>query len=279
MEVAATSLTGARANREQLKGVRSEVTYARRLTESDRADFFLPRYDIPFIKHETTIRDARSIENDLSLDREGFVLVKHKTSCAEIRDPGIMRQKYLEEMVPFIQTYFNASWVTVPSNRLAVVLRTESTEGFGTMAHIDFAPAFGPVAAAREDQAQAIPIRAYSRLLIIQAWRALSPPPQDIPLALCDCSTVKKSDVVTVTQSIKNEPGNQVKSCLLHFNPEQRWYYFPELTSDELLLFKGYDSDRYNDVFAAHCAFDNREAYPDANPRASVEGRFFVFYE
>src|SRR5262249_19287760 len=62
------------------------------------------------------------------------------------------------------------------------------------------------------------------------------------------------------------------------YNPAQRWYYFPEMTADEVILFKGYDSESHYQPRAAHSAFDNRRKHPDATPRASIEGRFFVYF-
>ena len=66
---------------------------------------------------------------------------------------------------------------------------------------------------------------------------------------------------------------------LPRYNPSQRWYYLPEMTPDELYLFKGYDSNVHYKPWAPHSAFDNRKKYPEALPRESVETRFYVYYE
>lgn len=69
--------------------------------------------------------------------------------------------------------------------------------------------------------------------------------------------------------------GIMHKAWHAYFSDRQRWYYFPEMTSDEFILFKGYDcEDNYPQVI--HAAFDNRRAYPNAKPRKSVEARFVV---
>lgn len=81
----------------------------------------MPNYkNVPIVGYDVTIRDG-SIANELPVDMEGFIRVHHETSCADVRDPEIMREKYLEEMVPFIKSYFKASWV-VP-RRSGVYLR------------------------------------------------------------------------------------------------------------------------------------------------------------
>jgi len=126
--------------------------------------------------------------------------------------------------------------------------------------------------AARENQTQGLRIRSYSRLMIVQAWRAVSPPPQDVPLALCDRASVRDEDIVI--HDYVSDLGNDWESCLLHHSPFHRWYYFPDMTADELILFKGYDSESRCNARAAHVGFDNRRAQPGAVPRQSIEARF-----
>ncbi|MCK1396785.1 hypothetical protein IVB45_05745 [Bradyrhizobium sp. 4] len=229
------------------------------------------------LPYDVTIRDARPIVSELSLDRQGFTLIQHKISHANDGDRDIGYDKYLEEMVPFIKNYFNASWV-VPRRQGVVVRSAKALRGVrepSVMAHIDYAPIAGPMLAAVEDRSQDIPIRSYSRLMIVQAWHALSPPPQDFPLAFCDGGSVHDTDIAVVDYTYL---GFTFKSCAVHFNPAHRWYYFPEMTANEFILFKGYDSEPHCNPKAAHSAFDNRRKHPNAEPRESIEARFFVYY-
>ncbi|MBT1516788.1 hypothetical protein KIP88_41010 [Bradyrhizobium sp. SRL28] len=240
-----------------------------------------------YVSYDVEIRNARPIVDELSLDREGFTLIQRNASWANEPDPELMRDKYLEDMVPFIKSYFNASWV-VPKKD-AVIVRAAGTplpagEGHRPLvrntvagfAHVDYSPIAGPMIAAREDQIQGIQIRAYSRLMIIQAWHALSPPPQDFPLAMCDGSSVLDTDLF---ETVYEGYGIKHKTWHAHYSPLQRWYYFPEMTSNEFILFKGYDSEDSCNPRGAHSSFDDRRAYPNAKPRKSVEGRFFVYYD
>ncbi|WP_283809981.1 CmcJ/NvfI family oxidoreductase [Bradyrhizobium forestalis] len=223
------------------------------------------------VSYDVNIRDARPIVDELSLDREGFTLIQHKISCAKERVPQVMRDRYLEEMVPFIKDYFKASWV-VPK-RDAVIIRSlgagsvpPAEKGAGlvrpyvaSFAHIDYAPIAGPVMAAREDQLQGIPIRAYSRLMIIQAWHALSEPPHDFPLAFCDGNSVVDTDLI---ETVYENYDVKHKTWLVHYSPVHRWYYFPEMSSAEFALFKGFDSeDDHNPRFRS-CGFRQASGLP-----------------
>lgn len=273
--------SSARVTRDQLERVHGKMAFARRSPEEEASIVSFPGYEnVHLVRYdEVTIRNVRPMVDQLSLDKEGFVLVQHENSCASQRDTGIVRDRYLEEMIPFIKEYFNASWV-VP-RRDGVVVRSgersvPGAKGIAGVAHIDYAPISARMVAARQSQLQGIPIRSYSRLMIIQAWRALSPPPQDVPLAICDASSVLDTDIVVHDYSSEN--GAEWKSAVLHYSPGYRWYYFPEMTSDELLLFKGYDSVENLNAQAAYAAFDNRRAHPNAEPRESIEAQFFVYY-
>lgn len=102
-----------RVNRDQLESVQGQINFARRTLDEkapERAP--PPGLDCPMVNYDVTIRNARPIVDELSLDTEGFILIQHKVSCVNERDPEILRKKYLEEMIPFIKSYFNASWVT-----------------------------------------------------------------------------------------------------------------------------------------------------------------------
>ncbi|WP_245474018.1 CmcJ/NvfI family oxidoreductase [Bradyrhizobium zhanjiangense] len=274
-------------SRDQLEHVKGQIAFVRRSSNEGAPDVFSgPDADEPMVSYDIDIRNARPIVNDLSLDREGFTLIKREASWIHESDPDALRDKYLEEMVPFIKDYFSASWI-VPK-RDAIIVRTPEQalpaderhrpllkNKAAGWAHVDYARIAGPMMAAREDQIQGNAIRPYSRLMIIQAWHVLSPPPQDFPLAVCDGGSVPDDDLVEVNY---DKFGIKHKAWHTYYSSHQRWYYFPEMASDEFILFKGYDSeDNYPRV--VHAAFDNRRAYPKAKPRKSVEGRFFVYYD
>lgn len=273
-------------SRDHLQTVQGKLTFAARRSSDDE----LPSgTSFAEVTHDVTIRDARPIRNELSLDREGFALVNHQTKYAEERNADVIRDHYLPELVPFIQELFGASWVVpnagfssfVRHSRLPIIEGTERTVVAGIkrparVVHIDYAPIAAPMLAALQSQLAGIPIRSYSRLIVINTWRAVSPPPQDAPLALCDSATISEADLFFHDYT-QPESGVRYKAASPHYSPLQRWYYFSDMTPGEVILFKTFDSAK--DYWVPHGTFDNRAACPSANPRASLEGRFFVYYE
>lgn len=279
-------------DRDKLEGVQARIGFARRTPDEQAPAFVTPTgYSNPWVSHEVTVRDVHPIVNELSLDNEGFVLVPHETSCANEHNPEIFKKKYLEEMVPFIKDYFKASWV-LPTDLGGVTIRSLKENSFhrpeggegkrlvrshvAGFAHCDYSPVAGPHIAARDTQLQGLEIRPYSRMMLIQTWRALSKPPHDFPLAFTDAATVSDADLLD-TPYINY--GASTRSWALHYNPSTRWYYYPQMTAKDLFVFVGYDSDTHYKPRSAHSAFDNRPNSPNANPRESVEARFYVYYE
>ena len=63
------------------------------------------------------------------------------------------------------------------------------------------------------------------------------------------------------------------------YNPAQRWYYFPRMMPEEVVLIRCFDSARSGAArFSAHGAFEDPNTPPDAPPRESIETRVLVFF-
>src|SRR5581483_8571184 len=49
------------------------------------------------IEHMVTVHDARPIDDALSLDREGFVLLHHRTAASDLYDEAVIKSIYYPE--------------------------------------------------------------------------------------------------------------------------------------------------------------------------------------
>ena len=118
------------------------------------------------------------------------------------------------------------------------------------------------------------------RFAYYNVWRALSPPPQDIPLAVCDARTVSRSDLVDA-DSILDTPGEPDSSAVVvvvRYSPLHRWSYFPGMNRDEVLVFKSHDSDPGQPHQVPHTAFKDPTCPPGVEHRTSVEMRAVAFW-
>jgi len=66
----------------------------------------------------------------------------------------------------------------------------------------------------------------------------------------------------------------------LSYNAEHRWFYFPDMQTDEAIVFKCYDSMKDGRArWSAHAAFDDPNSPPNAPARESIEMRTLAFFE
>ena len=98
---------------------------------------------------------------------------------------------------------------------------------------------------------------------------------EETPLAVCDAQTLRQDDFVPTDLRYPDRAG-EVYS--LYWRAEHRWFYYPDMRTDEALLLKCYDSDGARARFTAHTAFDDPTSADDANSRESIEVRTLAFF-
>ncbi|MEO1275677.1 MAG: CmcJ/NvfI family oxidoreductase, partial [Pseudomonadota bacterium] len=112
------------------------------------------------------------------------------------------------------------------------------------------------------------------RLVQVNVWRPITGPVQRAPLALADASTIEPQDLVATDQVFPDRVGE-----IYHVahSPAQRWYWAPEMTRDEVLLIKGWDSlEDGRARFTPHTAFEIPGQDPAAPARESIEIRTYA---
>jgi len=245
------------------------------------------RDNLPLEAHTVRIENLRPHAGNLSLDREGLELVQH---TSRLRNPFVPeeRRSYLREIESLVRELTGARTVVAFGN--GVVRRSERSSGFGEagttvpgrFAHCDFSS--GPRVSRYWVEQLLPPERASALLLrrfaIYHVWRVLSDPPQDTPLALCDARSVHPGDGVPADQVIDSEdmPEQRIENAVFHYSPAQRWGYFPNMSRDEVLVFKGYESDPSRAAGVPHAAFDDSLCPTDAPRRESLDERVLAFF-
>ena len=114
------------------------------------------------------------------------------------------------------------------------------------------------------------------RFVEINVWRPIRGPVEESPLAVCDAQSMSLSDFVPTDLKYRDRTG-EIYS--LKHSSNHRWYYFPKMQRNEVLLLKCYDSAEDGRArFTAHTGFDDPTSAPDAAPRESIEARMLVFF-
>jgi len=113
-------------------------------------------------------------------------------------------------------------------------------------------------------------------------WRTTNMPGplKHLPLALCDPNSVEHDDIIpTALEGIAPNGGLTYHVSLVH-NERQRWYYYPDMQPDEMLVFKLFElmRDDADQPWRAcfHTAFEDPTAPAEAQPRQSCEHRVSV---
>jgi hypothetical protein len=279
----------------ELPAVDAEVIYGRRDAGPPELHSGQPvDAQIAQDRHRIRIRDARPIADSLSLDREGFILRNHEAvtpfkpefisfNFDRKRDLPPINRRYAEEMLPLIAEISGGDLIVPQAGRMT--LRATPRTGLPTsdstapLVHLDYTPNAIRDAIALTFGLEGRAVPAYRRVALYQTWRVLVPPPQDSLLAICDARSVS-DDATMVMQTYtasREAEAEQIEVRLCSFEPGHRWYYFSDMRPDELLVFKGYDSDHPQSASGAHVAFDNPHA-DTPNGRISIEARYIIFW-
>ena len=269
----------------ELATVAAELTYLGAMSEKPRNYTFepppgIPRSNVVADTHIVPIRDARPIAPSLSLDREGFALLREASKVDNFYDDNEVRRDYYPEVERVIGQATGADRVFVFDHtvRRRVPGAEDRRDGLRqpvSRVHVDHTKASGPqrVRDLLPDEADEL-LR--GRLQVINLWRPIRGPLLDAPLALCDARSVAAKDLVASDLVYPNRIG---ETYAVRYDAAHRWYYIPAMAADEALLIKCYDSLADGRArFAPHSAFLDPTTPEDAPPRESIEIRTLVFH-
>ena len=226
------------------------------------------------------VRNGRLLAERLSLDEQGFVFVEHKTKVADFFDAEQLPSVYYPEVEQLIKSASGASRVVIFDHTLRSGDQTEREAKLirepVLSAHNDYTEWSGPnrVREVLPEEAESLLER---RFAIIQVWRAINQPIQSNPLAVADAQSVVLDDFLIAERRYPHRVGQTYR---LKYNPNHRWFYFPEMRPDEALVFKVYDSETDGRArFTPHTSFKDPASPANARPRQSIEVRAFAFFE
>lgn len=231
-----------------------------------------------YVTHSMPIYNARAIVGDLSLDRQGFALVHQHSAVTNFYDDAEVRAVYYPEVERIVKEATGAVKVLAfdhnVRNRAKARSGEKGVQEPVRVAHNDYTLKSGPQRV-RDLLPQEADQLLKNRFAVINVWRPISGPVQESPLAVCDAASMVQKDFVE-QDLIYRERIGEVYS--VGYNPKHRWFYFPKMQRDEILLLKCYDSDPTRTRFTAHTAFEDPTSPPDAPARESIEARTLVFF-
>jgi len=241
---------------------------------------------IEYAPTTVTIANGRPHTGEFGLDRTGFTLLRHTSAVDDFGDPAQLDGIYRAEAGELVRQALGADEIVT----LGWVIRRagQALDGAQPPAsdvHVDIHPG------RTHDRMSAASPRGepYQRAVMTSLWRAFSPPPQDWPLALLDYRSVDDTEgepnLLLFVDQLPDpdnvpeiqDPDAVPAGSIFAPRPRHRWWFFPDLTADEALLFKLHDTDHSVAWRVPHTAFETPYAAA-ANPRESVEFRTIAFF-
>lgn len=240
-----------------------------------------PRYRFETEQRAVRIADMRRAAADFTLDRHGFALRTVPTAVADLYADEAVAGPYGREITRLLKRELGADDVfifdaTRRSDDGGGAANPDGQRAPATRIHVDYTEASAPrrvrdvIGYANYDRL----IAAGARIVQINVWRPITGPVRRAPLALADASSIPAGDLIATDQIFPDRVGEIYH---LAYDPAHRWYYAPEMTRDEVLLIKGWDS--LNDGrarFTPHSAFTLPNQDPAAPARESLEIRTFA---
>lgn len=230
------------------------------------------------------IVDARRIASALSLELNGFDLVDSPSALSDFQDDQLVKDIYYRELEALAIVMMGGGQAVAFDHLYRQRDATQPTLSFGRGGHRAHVSAVGRV---HNDYTEQSGLRRRNLVLpdvlsdapfvILNFWRPVHHAALDTPLAVCDTRSFPKQDWVEADIIYPQRKG---EIYLARYSAAHRWYYFPSMTPDEVLVFKTYDSRLDLPArMTAHCAFDDPAAPADAPPRRSIEARCLVLLD
>jgi len=233
----------------------------------------------PYTEHEVLIHDARAVAAELTIERNGFVLLNRKSAVRDFWDVDEVERVYLPEVQALVAELTGADKVITFGTMVrtdAIRTKQHNLPAYG--AHVDYGDytvrQFALEVLGQQEGQKWL----RGRYMLINVWRPITVVKR-APFAVCDASTVTRSDLCD--SEVRGGLGDPNRATLhghaVSFNENQRWYYAPEMAPEEVLVFKLFDSDASAVQWTAHSAFKHPHTAADAPPRESIEIRTIAF--
>ena len=238
-------------------------------------------YTGEFANHNMTISDGRSLRDQLSLDVHGFELADHKTKMENFLDEDEIKSVYYPEVDQLIKDRTGASRVVIFDHTVRIgdekKQQKYQTREPVLRVHNDYTDWSGPQRVRDllpPDEAEEL---LKHRFAIVQAWRPIQDVLKTNPLAIADSRSLAPGDLII---SERRYPDRVGQTYQIAHNPGHQWFYFPDMTRDEAIVFKVYESETDGRArWTAHTSFDDPTTPTGAPARESIEMRTLAFFE
>ncbi|MBM7775001.1 hypothetical protein JOD54_005205 [Actinokineospora baliensis] len=225
------------------------------------------------VEHMVPVHDAHQTECDV--ETTGFQRLPH-TTTTDFRDPAAVEHSYLPEVADVVQRHTGADHVIATHHFARWGDPGDFEAGYAPFLHGD-KPLADPAAYswARVDHLDVPLDRARTwDFAWYNTWQPIDHPATRDPLTFIDARTVAPTDLHPYTY---DGAGEQHQETVPSHSRAHRFYYFPDLPTDELVLFKQLDTRPGHTPTCLHSAITTPVA-PMTPLRRSIEVRWLCAF-
>ena len=237
------------------------------------------RYNEAYHFVEVDVHDGRALDEVFDLHRQGFVLRHSPSHFETFDDADALANLYYREVAALVKNESGADHVFVFDHTIRRG-QEQSLRKPAHHVHNDYTEGTGKSRARAALGEEIYSAMAGKRMIQVNVWRPLVDEVERSPLAFCDAQSIDKQDLINATIHF-TDTKHIGEIFALRQNAKQRWVYFSQMTRDEVVLIKGYDTLLQKGLarFTPHSAFEYPDQNPEAPDRESIETRTFAFYD
>lgn len=240
-----------------------------------------------YYRRPLNVYNARELDPKPTLSTHGFTLIEHETACSDLLDQtevsSVLYDEYSDLLLKLTgcraakvtQHQYRNGFGGLDSNHPRAAKPTPNgSEGVYGGIHSDVTPH------SESGWARLVDNRHFQ---VFNFWQSSNTTAsiQVMPLSLCDMHSVEPEDMICADSWNQTKNPRKLVSYRLAFNPNQKWYYYPNMKPSELLVFKQYDTRQElpNRRCVYHGAIDLPNTPESAPLRETIEVRLLALYE
>jgi hypothetical protein len=229
------------------------------------------------------VHDGWERAKSFSPDREGFALREFRSPFAQWDDDAAIRVQLYGDVTEFVKQQAGAKRVIIFDHTIRAqsnVKQARSENSTSRRApvmrvHCDYTDNSGPLRVRQLLPGEADGLLKH-RVAFYNFWKPLRRRVEERPLAMCDVTTSTEADFIKEKLHYRDRDG---EIYVMRHSPQHRWWYFPRMTPEHVILLKTYDSATDGRArFIGHSAFEDPTTRPDAPMRESIEIRTMAFF-
>ncbi len=228
--------------------------------------------------YDVAIHDARArfAADGLDLDRCGFTLAENRTKATDFRNDEEVAALYYPEMRDLVCRATGASRAFVRGHLVRTEKPIDFNDGYSRFVHCDYNVARLHEMALELLERDGVTPQDNWTYVWYNTWQPFDHQVQNNPLAVIDWESLPMADVIDYFYTGRGQDSLVAAPI---YNPDHKFWYFPQMETSEVLVFTQLDTRPGNAIYCPHTAFDVRDAAEDSPPRRSIETRLLAVFE